>query len=73
MDPTGDKTMIPCRGIGCSRDLIVPAGPVRAAARLGHQVVAFCSHRCQVKTIAIEGEKAKEANIARRHNPSSVQ
>jgi endogenous inhibitor of DNA gyrase (YacG/DUF329 family) len=67
---SNESTMIPCHG--CSDDIIVPAGPVRAAVRANRSYIAFCSARCQRKFIAIEGGKQQdEALHARRDHSDS--
>lgn len=68
-DPTGDSTMVPCRG--CSRDVIVPAGPVKATIRSGRSYVTFCSRRCERRYVAIEGAKQQEKSIARHNLPDA--
>lgn len=58
-EPVPDTTMMPCRG--CSRMVVVPAGPVRAATRDGRNHAVFCSRRCNMKTVAEEGTRQQEA------------
>jgi hypothetical protein len=70
LDPTADSTMVPCRG--CSKDVVVPGGPVRAELRAGREYVIFCTRRCERRYVAREGAKQQEevAN-ARRDLPDS--
>jgi hypothetical protein len=69
LEATGDTVLVPCRG--CQRDVILPAGKVRATMRAGRQVVTFCSRRCERRTLAREGAKAQEANLARHLDAGS--
>lgn len=66
LEATGDTSLIPCRG--CGRDIILPAGKIRASVRSGRQIVAFCSRRCERRTIAKEGARAQELNLARHRD-----
>lgn len=61
-DPVPDTTAIPCHG--CSKTVVVPSGPVRAAMRVGRSYVVFCSRRCNLTYIAREGTRQQE-EIAR--------
>lgn len=63
-----ETTMVPCRG--CSRDIIVPKGPVIAALRARRHYILFCSARCQRKCIAKEGAKAQEEQLRVRDSNS---
>ena len=64
-DPSNDTALIPCRG--CNRDLIVPAGPVRAAQRLGRSYITFCSRRCERRHVAMQGARQQEEQFHARH------
>lgn len=70
LEATGDTVLVPCRG--CGRDIILPAGKVRATVRAGRSVVTFCSFRCQRRTLAKEGAQAQEASLARHRDASSA-
>ncbi len=61
-EPIPDTTAIPCHG--CSKTVVVPAGPVRAAMRAGRGYVVFCSRRCNLTYVATEGTRQQE-EIAR--------
>lgn len=61
IEVSGETTMVPCRG--CSRDIVVPKGPVIAALRAHRHYVAFCSGRCQKKCIAKEGAARQEEQL----------
>lgn len=65
-----ETTMVPCRG--CSRDMIVPKGPVVAALRDRRFYIAFCSARCQRKCIATEGTRQQEEQLrVRNRDPNA--
>jgi len=57
-EPTPDTIPIPCHG--CSRTVVVPAGPVRAAARDGRTYLVYCSRVCNMTHIAREGTRQQE-------------
>lgn len=57
-EPAPDTTMVPC--VGCCKEVIVPAGPVRAAMRYGRRYVVFCSRRCNLGYVAREGTRQQE-------------
>ncbi len=61
-EPSPETTPIPC--YGCSRTVVVPAGPVRAAMRAGRNYVVFCSRGCNLTYVAREGARQQE-EIAR--------
>lgn len=64
IEATSDTAIVPCRG--CGRDVLLPAGPVRAAIRAQRKTVVFCSRRCERRSVAKEGAKQQEQNLARR-------
>ena len=66
-EPNGDVTMVPCRG--CTKDIVVPKGPVVAALRDRRPYIMFCSARCQRRSIAKEGAAEQEKQLA-RHSDS---
>lgn len=68
-DPSSDTVMVPCRG--CSRDLVVPKGPVVAASRAGRQFITFCCRRCERVFIAKTGQRDREANFKKKLDAGS--
>lgn len=58
-EPVPDTIPIPC--LGCSKPVIVPAGPVRAAMRDERDYVVFCTRRCNLTYVAKEGTRQQEA------------
>lgn len=68
-DPSSDTVMVPCRG--CSKDLVVPKGPVIAASRSGRSFITFCSRRCERVFIAKAGQRQREANLKRKLDAGS--
>jgi hypothetical protein len=65
-EPTPDTIPIPCHG--CSRDVVVPAGPVRAAARRGRSYILYCSRKCNLTHVAREGTRQQEELIRAGHS-----
>lgn len=57
-EPVPDTATIPCHG--CSRQVVVPGGPVRSAARAGRSYVVFCSRSCNLQCVAREGTRQQE-------------
>lgn len=57
-EPAPDTVSIPCHG--CGKHIVVPSGPVRAAARVGRDYVQFCSRRCNIGYVAKEGTRQQE-------------
>jgi hypothetical protein len=57
-EPVPDTATIPCHG--CSRQVVLPGGPVRAAMRAGRTYVVFCTRRCNLTYIAREGTRQQE-------------
>lgn len=57
-EPPPDTVTIPC--LGCSRAVVVPAGPVRAMMRDEREYVVYCSRRCNLQYVAREGTRQQE-------------
>lgn len=70
IEVSGDTVLVPCRG--CQRDVILPAGRVRATMRAGRRYVTFCSRRCEQRTIAREGAQQQEKALAGRIDARAV-
>ncbi len=60
-EPSPDTVVIPCHG--CSRQVVVPAGRVRAALRDRRAYVVFCTRRCNMTYVATEGARQQEAQF----------
>ena len=69
-EPTPDTIPIPCHG--CSRDVVVPAGPVRAAARRGKSFIVYCSRKCNLTHVAREGTRHQEELIRAGHSDADL-
>ena len=69
-EPTPDTIPIPCHG--CSRDVVVPAGPVRAAARRGKSFIVYCSRKCNLTHVAREGTRQQEELIRAGHSDADL-
>lgn len=62
-EPAPDSTQIKCHG--CSRMVIVPAGRVRSASRARRSYVVFCSRRCNLHHVAVEGTRQQAAKVVK--------
>lgn len=57
-EPVPDTVIIPC--LGCSKQVVVPAGRVRSAVRHERSYIVFCSRRCNMTYVAREGTRMQE-------------
>ena len=69
-DPSSFQATVQCAG--CSKSMVVPAGPVRAAAQKGQPFVTFCSLKCNRLYVAKEGRKAQDEQLRIRRRDAGV-